>query len=66
MKAVVFSTLMLLAIGAQAQYACKLKGADGSAVNPDTVYVDDNKLQEFIETMESMGVVAKCSRVQDA
>lgn len=66
MKSLIFSAIFLMAIGAQAQFVCKLKGANGQAVNPDTVYVDDSKLQEFIETMESMGVVAKCHRVQDA
>lgn len=66
MKAMIFSALLLVAVGAQAEFVCKLKGANGQAVNPDTVYVDDSKIQEFLETMESMGIVAKCQRVQDA
>lgn len=65
MKAALFSAIFLLALGAKAEFSCKLT-KEGATVNPDRVFVEDDKLQEFIETMESMGITAKCTRVQDA
>ena len=65
MKFVLASILMLFAVSAQAEYVCKLS-KPGAKIDPDTVYVDDSKLQEFIETMESQGVTVKCVRSHDA
>lgn len=47
------------------QFRCTLTHPSGP-VSPDTVYVEANQLQEFLEVMRSQGIKAKCSRVQDA